>query len=142
MSTSLNQIYNKIEGDRDATFDILLSILDVIKNSHKLSIGSSSKIINYDVPAYPDDVVYYNAGFLFIPEKILENRILGTTYIGIEDIVSILKNTRVKHKKILSDDFYKELTVSTPVGRKKVNTLVLNYRPMAWIIGCLGEDLD
>lgn len=142
MSTSRNQIYNKIAEDRDATFDLLLALLECIKNSNKMLIRSSSKDIHYDMPAYPDEVIYYNTGFLFIPEKILEERICDTTYLGIEDIVNVLKNTRIKHKKILTDSFYKELTVLTPVGAKKVDTLVFNYRPIAWTIGCLGEDLD
>ena len=140
MSTSLNQIYNKIEEDKDATIELLTSIIECVRVSHKMMIWSSNRDINYDEPTYPDDVIYYNTGFLFIPEKILEDRICGITYIGIEDIVNILKNTRIKHKRVLFDDFYKELTVITPVGAKKVDTLVFNYKPIALAIGCLGRD--
>ena len=140
MSNSLNQIYNKIAEDKDATFDLLASIIETVRLSHKMMIWSSNKDIKYDEPAYPDDVIYYNSGFLFIPEKLLQDRICGATYMGIEDIVNVLKNTRIKHKKVLSDDFYKELSVFTPVGMKKVDTLVFNYRPIAFAIGCLGKD--
>lgn len=62
---------------------------------------------------------------------------------GIEDIVKVLQNTRIKHKRILSDDeFYVELKVSTPVGMATVDTLCFDYRPVAWVIGCLGKELD
>ena len=142
MSTSQNQIYNKVAEDNDVTFDLLLAILETIKNSKKMFIRSSLKDIYYDLPAYPDEVIYFNTGFLFIPEKILEERICGTTYLGIEDIVNVLKNTRIKHKKILADEFYKELTVLTPIGCKTVDTLAFNYRPIALTINCFGEDLD
>ena len=142
MSTSLNQIYNKIEEDKDATLDILGAIIETIRVSEKQSIFISNKTINFDIHIYPDEVIYYNHSHLFIPEKVLEDRICGDTYIGIEEIVNILKNTRIKHKRILSDEFYVELEVSTPVGRIKVDTLRFDYRPVAWVIGCLGKELD
>ena len=142
MSTSPNQIFIKQIENKEATFELLLSILDCVENGYKMCIRSSSRDICYDMPAYPDDVIYFNMGFLFIPEKILQERICGTTYLGIEDIVNVLKDVRIKHKKLLNDDFYKELTVITPVGGKKVDTLVFNYKPFAWLIGCLENDPD
>lgn len=142
MSTSMNQIYNKVAEDKDVTLDILGAIIECINFYEKLFITSSNRLINFNIAAYPDDVVYFNHNHLFIPEKILEDRICSDTYLDIEDIVNILKNTRIKHKRILSDNFYVELNVSTPVGYNKVDTLCFDYRPVAWVIGCLGKELD
>lgn len=142
MSTSLNQIYNKVEADRDITLDLLGAIISCVKNAQKMAISSSFKVIQFDMPTYPNNVIYFNNSHLFIPEKILENKICRDTYIDIEDIVNILKNTRIKHKRILSNEFYVELKVSTPCGRKTVDTLCFDYRPVAWVIGCLGKELE
>lgn len=131
MSTSLNQIYNKIEEDRDATLDLLGAIIECIRLSNKLLIRGKDHRVHFEIPAYPNDVVYFNTNHIFIPERLLENHIGGDTYLGIEDMVNILKNTRIKHKKILSDEFYAELEISTPVGRTTVDTLCFNYRPIA-----------
>lgn len=142
MSTSMNQIYNKVEEDRDVTLDLLGAIIECVRVSKKMQISNANRPINFDLPTYPDKVIYFNSSHLFIPENILEDQVCCDTYIGIEDIVNILKNTRIKHKRILSDEFYIELNISTPCGRKTVDTLCFDYRPIAWVIGCLGKESD
>lgn len=140
MAATLKHIINTVEEDREPCLDLLGSIIECIRLSPKMAVSHSNGYIDFSIPHYPNDVVYFNRYHVYIPERLLNKNVSGETYLGVADMVEILKNTRVHHKPILADKFYKELHVSTPVGKTTVDTLVLNYKTFAYIIGAIGKD--
>ena len=114
--------------DRSCAFEILGSIVEYMKCSESIRIFSPNRPILFNIPHYPNDVIYFDRRNIYISERTLMSVISNDTYLRVEDIVDILDKTRIDNKRILGDNFYKELVVKTPVGVTTVDTLVFNRK--------------
>lgn len=122
------------EGEKECAITCLESIINCLHYTPKIRIGGPFDLIENRISYPADSTIYYEKHKLYIPEQVVANAIVNDSYLDIESIVDILKNTRYDHHPIISSNFYQVLHVSTIFGDEFVDCLAIDFSLLKKIV--------
>lgn len=130
----LKKLTNNNEEEKACAITCLEAIINCLHYTPKVKIGCPFDKIQNKVSYPADSAIYYERNKMYIPEQVISSIIVNDSYLDIESIVDILKNTEYDNHPIITSNFYQILHVSTIFDEEFVDCLEIDFSILKKII--------